>query len=220
MGVLKTKSTLTIAVWASILLHTAGFLGFELAFSNKRESFPKSEPRIINVVSLNTGQNKPIPVQLEIDKDLPGLVKEPSPAPQNLSNESIEKEQVPEALTVNNAGTAGLENQTAPVEPNFSIAEGTITDNFVQKDPVPVNDIKPDYPFRARKKGYEGEVVINVLVSKEGVPLSYSVIESSGYEDLDRAARETILSTIFYPGTVNGAASKSNLQIHIKFKLK
>lgn len=53
MGVLKEKSTIIIAVWGSILLHTVFLLGFGLAFSDKRNNFPEPEPRFVTLLSVS-----------------------------------------------------------------------------------------------------------------------------------------------------------------------
>ncbi len=196
------------------MLHAAVFLGFELAYSDDRDTFPMSKPRTITIVSINTSID-----ETNINKTVQNsseVSKETSPP----SQKPVKQTQTSEVSTDNNKDNAGLKKQPVSVEDNSLGKEGPASERLVRIDPVPVKDIVPVYPFRARKKGYEGEVFLNVIVSKEGVPLSCRIVKTSGYEDLDKAARETVLASMFYPGTVNGEAAKSNLQIHIRFKLK
>jgi protein TonB len=87
------------------------------------------------------------------------------------------------------------------------------------KEAVPVEHIVPVYPFRARKKGFEGVVTLDVTVSDIGIPDSCQIINSSGYKELDDAAVKTVLASLFYPGTVDGEEIQSILRILIKFQL-
>ena len=226
MGVLKTQSTLTIAVWSSILLHTAAFLGFELAFSNKSKPFPKSEPRTVTIVSidtaarplaplLNTAQRKNITSSLE-----KAVANELLQVPED----SLETEVMPENAIAQEL--VPLNDNSNYPDLSLSYADkGDIGENLAGKEktgirePVPVREIVPAYPFRARKKGYEGIVTLDVVVSVQGVPLSCSIADSSGFKDLDKAAEDTILASLFYPGTINGEQIESTLRIHISFRL-
>ena len=60
------------------------------------------------------------------------------------------------------------------------------------------NNTPPEYPEMARRRGYEGEVLLSVLVSVDGMVASVKVKESSGYSVLDRAAMQTVLKKYFY----------------------
>lgn len=51
---------------------------------------------------------------------------------------------------------------------------------------------RPKYPRLARRLGLEGQVVLRVWVSAEGVPTAIVVTHSSGHESLDEAAREGV----------------------------
>lgn len=221
MGVLKTQSTLTIAVWASILIHLAGFLGFGLAFSNRRESFPGSEPRIVTVLSISSvsksvavAENKDIsftdtvPAKIE----LPSKILEDSDSDELLSDETPVNNKAGEKISADNSDNS--ENSDNLVE------SGGLEGFVAMTEPVPVSSIKPKYPFRARKRGLEGVVVLDVVVSKWGETVSCLVIDSSGYNDLDNAAKKTILSSKFYPGTMNGEEVESTLRISIRFLIK
>jgi TonB family protein len=226
VGLLKAQNTLTIAVWGSILLHTATFLGFELAFSKTSESFPKSEPRTITVVSISKTsgfvssrekvvQNDNVETQkIEkiISEELVSIERE---FPVEITEEKI----LPEVIEAN-GNTNNQEVNFLPVldstEPSISgLREEILSIN----EPVPIKGIEPEYPFRARKKGLEGVVILFVTISKAGVPLSCNITDSSGYKDLDNAAKETVLSSLFQPGTLNGEDIESTLRISISFQL-
>lgn len=227
MGVLKTQSTLTIAVWSSLLLHTAGFLGFGLAFSNKSKPFPKPEPRAVTFLSIGSasepistadqelpGSNispkiikKIVPDELEpIKKELPIIQSEENPTPDFISD----------YVESNNPGSISDRSLNQEISAGNDVAE----DVPEIKEPVPVETITPVYPFRARKKGFEGLVTLEVVVSDTGNPLSCLIINSSGFKDLDNAAVKTVLASLFHPGTVDGEDVQSILSILIKFQLE
>ena len=52
----------------------------------------------------------------------------------------------------------------------------------------------PEYPELARKWGWQGVVVLRIDVDPEGNVVSAEVLESSGYEILDKAAVDTVES--------------------------
>ena len=225
MGILASQSTLKIAVWSSILLHTAGFLGFELAFSNKRESFPKPEPRTVSIVTISSLSSSVSPQDMTTQDSVQNKVLEKNPPEEsipenNILPEVLVKEKSSSEIISNNITTSKHEEEMSFPTMPVNSGQGVIAEEtFLVTEPVPINSIEPDYPFRARKKGLEGVVILNVTISKSGEPLFCSIADSSGYKDLDDAALDTVLSSFFQPGTVNGEKIESSLRISIKFQL-
>lgn len=58
---------------------------------------------------------------------------------------------------------------------------------------------KPDYPRASRSLGEEGKVWLRVQVSEDGRPLQVLIDTTSGYQRLDRAAREAVSNWRFVP---------------------
>ncbi|MGB2692381.1 MAG: energy transducer TonB [Thermodesulfobacteriota bacterium] len=79
---------------------------------------------------------------------------------------------------------------------------------------------KPKYPRAARKRGYEGEVKLKVLVLDDGKVGKIEVIRPSGYEILDDSALEAVRNWIFIPGKANGKEISSWVTVPITFQLK
>jgi protein TonB len=77
----------------------------------------------------------------------------------------------------------------------------------------------PRYPRQARRKGYEGTVILEVLVNQKGTVNDLRVFQSSGYEILDQSAVEAVHKWVFEPGTRNGQATKTWVRVPIRFKL-
>ena len=82
-----------------------------------------------------------------------------------------------------------------------------------------INNPHPPYPLIARKKGFEGKLILEVLVNEDGSVKSTSIRESSGYEILDNVSKKTVEKWIFIPAKKMGQAVKDNIQVPIKFVL-
>lgn len=78
---------------------------------------------------------------------------------------------------------------------------------------------KPEYPERARREGWEGTVLLRVLVDEEGKSKSIEVSRSSGFEALDQAAVKTVKGWRFYPARYGEMRVESWVKIPIVFSL-
>lgn len=78
----------------------------------------------------------------------------------------------------------------------------------------------PPYPRLARKRGWQGKVLIAVHVDKKGQVGSLKLEQSSGHKSLDRAALKTLKSWRFTPATRLGQPVKSTIIVPILFQLE
>lgn len=78
---------------------------------------------------------------------------------------------------------------------------------------------KPGYPELARREGWEGTVLLRVLVNPQGTAERVEVNRSSGFEMLDRAALETVKGWRFHPARYGERQVESWVQIPIVFRL-
>ena len=79
----------------------------------------------------------------------------------------------------------------------------------------------PPYPHQARQLGKEGVVLLQIIVSAEGLPESVTLLSSSGEGDLDSAALSHVKRTWrFHPGTYNNNPVRTSVQVPIHFTLK
>ena len=91
----------------------------------------------------------------------------------------------------------------------------------VNHNPIPVaGNPKPYYPLLARKRGIEGRVVVNVLISAQGTVKTIGVGQSSGSRLLDKAAVQAVKKWRFHPVLHNGKAIPSSETVPIVFKLE
>jgi len=78
----------------------------------------------------------------------------------------------------------------------------------------------PRYPYSARKRGWEGTVLVRVLVSTSGRALEASVENSSGYTLLDRSALKAVRRWKFHPGKRGDIAVKSEVLVPVIFRME
>jgi TonB family protein len=83
--------------------------------------------------------------------------------------------------------------------------EGCIAGKVVRK-------VKPEYPVRARREGWQGAVVVQVVLSSNGTIKSLNVLKSSGYDILDRAAVEAIRGWQFSSNVPEGCEGKITMR--------
>lgn len=77
-------------------------------------------------------------------------------------------------------------------------------------------DIKRFYPPAALKQGFEGDVVLRVLVDSDGSIARVEVVSDPG-EGLGPAATRAIRELRFQPGKVNGEAVATTIPFTIRF---
>ena len=77
----------------------------------------------------------------------------------------------------------------------------------------------PEYPVLAKKRGYQGTVVLEVLVDLNGRVSDLLVFKSSGYSALDRKASESVKKWLFEPGMRGNRRVKMWVRVPIRFQL-
>ncbi len=98
----------------------------------------------------------------------------------------------------------------------------------VQPDTVAVTKARPvyransppGYPGLARRRGYEGTVILEVLVDRRGRVGELRLFKSSKHRVLDRAAMASVKKWLFEPGTRDGVPIEMWVRIPIRFRLK
>ncbi len=77
----------------------------------------------------------------------------------------------------------------------------------------------PSYPIIARKRGYQGNVVLEVLINKQGKVIDFRVFSSSGYSILDKTAIASVKNWLFEPGMRGPDKIEMWVRVPIRFKL-
>ena len=84
--------------------------------------------------------------------------------------------------------------------------------------PAVVFKVDPEYSEQARKAKYQGTVVLNVVVQRDGTVRDIRVIQPLGL-GLDEKAIEAVRQWKFRPGAKNGAAVDVAATIEVTFRL-
>ena len=90
----------------------------------------------------------------------------------------------------------------------------------IDSEPRALNRIVPVYPRSARRRGREGVVTLEILVSDIGNVSEAIVVAGSGHKDLDSAAVSAVRSARFAPATEDGVRVEGRLRLTFEFKLK
>ena len=121
-----------------------------------------------------------------------------------------------------------------PVVPTFQVDNGSQTNQgitTVQGSATPSYDqaakgiinthTTPPYPPLGIRLGEEGNVRLHLTISPQGLVTDAAVVRSSGYQDLDQAARSWIITHWRYrPAMRGGAAVASASDVQVQFDLK
>jgi protein TonB len=86
--------------------------------------------------------------------------------------------------------------------------------------PLYKQNTSPPYPRKARRLGYEGIVMLKVLIDENGRVDDLTVLQSSGHTVLDRSASSAVRKWLFEPGTEGGIKKKMWVKIPVRFDLK
>jgi protein TonB len=159
---------------------------------------------------------EPLPSQTEM-KVIPA--SNPSaPAVENERWETVKKRE--EKINVESSGnpspSIGSPGKSKVAMKNPSLSDGEIL--LVQ--PRYAENPKPIYPQEARRKGYEGEVILKVEVLSNGQVGQVEVKKSSGHALLDRSALAAVKQWKFVPAKKGGAQVPLWVNIPIKFQLQ
>ncbi len=78
----------------------------------------------------------------------------------------------------------------------------------------------PEYPLISRRNKEEGSIIFNINIDEAGSLTAYEIVQSSGYERLDKEAEKSLKTAKFQPALKNGKPVHSNFDLKITFTLK
>ena len=238
----KLKVYKKISLFFSITIHA--IILVLLIEGNKKKLFPKTS--MIEVELKNSYQNtKETPksnysVPLEsIDKNMVSKSKKLSISNRtnkNLKNE-IDKSQIdPYVKNLSKLNEENFDNSNLKKEdlnkesknkiknPNFSSHQklSKIITPPKSSATYKIGSEKnphPTYPLIARKKGWEGRVVLQTDVDKQGNVKFVRILESSGFKVLDDISIETLKTWRFKPAKLGNKFVDDIVDIPVKFVL-
>jgi len=99
-------------------------------------------------------------------------------------------------------------------------SSGAISSAEVKARPLYLDNPPPEYPALARRRHWQGTVVLEVMVSREGKVLQLQVGESSGREVLDEAALKAVSGWRFEPGRRGSLRVDMLVMVPVRFSLQ
>jgi protein TonB len=136
---------------------------------------------------------------------------EPAPAPAPDAPIGVAEPQPPAPPVAAPVAAVPAPPAPAPVPPRIELPSS---------DAAYLQNPKPPYPPLSKRLGEQGKVVLRVLIGVDGRAQDAQVKQSSGYERLDRTARETVLKWRYVPGKRGGAAEAMWFDVPINFVLE
>jgi protein TonB len=192
----------------------------EKSVEKKSASKPKEKPKEVAKKREKKPQNQHITGKQKKQKEIADF--RPLPVSQPIP----EQEMLPKQDTSLAAATPDLPAEPLGTEDIFEKpAEGK---SLAPTSEAPVTLALPDYrknrppayPLRARRRGYEGTVLLEVLVAQDGTVASVRLVRSSGAEILDTAAKKGVKKWLFHPGKKGDEVVEMWVRVPIRFQLK
>ncbi len=124
---------------------------------------------------------------------------------------------------------AGLPKEIVPVKMSKTLPSLHVMQNkdrptekiiIVPAMPRYKNNPPPEYPAIARRREYEGRVLLSATISIEGNVVGLKVKESSGHPVLDRAAMKAVEAWEFEPARRMGSPVPMSVDVPVRFVLR
>lgn len=167
-----------------------------------------------------------------VSKETPAPAKQVVSRSGRKASKKIQKEVFPvqnKQIQAVNEVKAAPQEEVKTIEINNDI-EKTSKESFeiqappasALSQPVPQYRLNshPKYPRLARKRGYQGTVILSVLVGLKGSVSDLKVHQSSGFSILDEAALKAVKRWKFTIGTMSGKQSEMWVKLPVKFELR
>ena len=118
------------------------------------------------------------------------------------------------------AGLTAASAPAAPPAPAAPSADETAGQSGPEQEVMPLNDVRPEYPYRARQRGIEGHIKLAFTITAAGKVENIRVLEASPSNVFDREARRAAARWRFAPRTENGAAVSREAVKTLHFRLQ
>lgn len=136
---------------------------------------------------------------------------------------SVEKKRptiTPKTASVLPQGIEPMEMKPVPQVSTTEEIRVPETQTLIEARPLYRINPPPKYPAMARRRGYTGQVVLDVLVGQNGNVIDLRLFDSSGYAMLDDAAVASVKNWVFEPGMRGEEKVEMWVRIPIRFELK
>jgi len=132
--------------------------------------------------------------------------------------------QLSSSISVAAASTPSLQGLTAqaaaPAAPSAPAASAAHSAPSNDAEVIPLNDVLPVYPDRARRRGIEGYVKLAFTITADGKVENVRVLESSPANVFDREARRAAVRWRFSPRSEDGRLVAREAVKTLQFRLE
>ncbi|MFY8325194.1 energy transducer TonB [Pseudoalteromonas sp. ZZD1] len=77
-----------------------------------------------------------------------------------------------------------------------------------------------NYPLKAKRRGYQGVAILQIELAEDGTIAQLSVLKSSGFTELDKAALNNVSQWQFHPVMRDQHKVKARFSVPIEFSLR
>ena len=186
-------------------------MNMSLALRQPRMTTPKAAPSKPKHKTKKKPKHFPKPKPKKVIKDV------------NHHEEKDRSKAIPEK-TVDMPKTPDLPEQTQreSVSKETDKEGETLSEKQIIREARPLyrSNPPPKYPVLARRRGFQGNVLLEVLVGPIGNVIDLRVLSSSGHPILDRAAKSSVKNWTFVPGMRGQEKVEMWVRVPIRFELK
>ncbi len=146
-------------------------------------------------------------------------ISEPKPSLLESGKKEMEGRQTERIIVASLGPTVPQTNP--PEKPDMAMKSPSLSESeIIFAQPRYAENPKPLYPREAKKRGYEGEVLLRVEVLSNGRVGEIEVKRSSGHEELDRSALATVKQWKFIPARKGDTPVPVWVNIPVAFQLR
>ena len=155
----------------------------------------------------------------------PEVKKVTKPAPKKTVEKKVEqkvvKKPTPVKKPIENDKPKAIEEvaKTAAPTPEQAASGVNSEPQLVTKPTFATRPSPVKYPRIAKRRGIEGQVLVEIWIDESGKQVKQNLLKSSGTEILDDAALEAIKRWRFSSHIVDGQAIAHRVQVPVRFKL-
>ncbi|PSW13587.1 energy transducer TonB [Photobacterium rosenbergii] len=164
-------------------------------------------------------------VKKKLPEPKPEIKKVTKPAPKKPVEKKVEqkvaKKPTPVQKPVENDKPKAIEEVIkSPAPAPAQTASGVNSEpQLVTKPTFATRPSPVKYPRIAKRRGIEGQVLVEIWIDESGKQVKQNLLKSSGTEILDDAALEAIKRWRFSSHIVDGQAIAHRVQVPVRFKL-
>jgi periplasmic protein TonB len=225
---------LTIAAVLALCVH-AGFFWIDIPWSQPILLTPQSRAVSMDLVTFQKAVEKPVPPEPNVVKPRSKLKLKPKPKPKPVSKpvvqpppepHPIRTEPLPEPKAAAQVIEPDIETQDAIIKPGTIVSQESSTaeshDRAGVQASIPRYDLNPPphYPRVARRRNYQGTVILDVRVTVDGRVAQVRIAESSGYAILDQSAVKSVQNWHFTPARRGGQLIEMWVQVPVRYELR